>query len=936
MRLPIVLKYKLIFLGCLCVCCTVCFSQAYIKGNIKDSTSKTSLGFATISVYRASDTVLLSYRLSTPDGNFKVPNIPFNQECRVIISYSGYDVYRKVFVVANSTQQFLDLGIIYLNKNIKELDEILVAAELPPVIVKKDTIEFNTSSFKTLPNSLVEDLLKKLPGVEVDKDGSISVHGKIVNRIVVDGKSFFGNDPKMATRNLPANIIDRVQVMDDVEEINRNIDGDLTNVGKVINLKLKKGVKKGAFGKAYAGAGTKDRFGAGTIVNSFKDTLQLSILGFINNINRSGFSMKDVQDLGGFNRSGFQSFNSGKRGGNQGFNINGIAFGGLEAGLAKNGGAGFNLNHAPSTKLNFYLQYLVGFTTNNIDEINNTRQFLEDTIIDSRTSSLNNRKYFIHNVNAGASIKPNPFKDLIVKLSYANSTLRNNILSSITNESNVHNTLSRADGSQINGTENNIYSHTISYSKRYKSKPGRILNISQSLNYKSIFYKTINESVNYYFYPNIDTLLFDLYRRQNYPTLIANGAVNIAEPLSKKLTLRWNNSGDYIQESQGINSYNKDANGKYTALIPEQNSLLKRYQYRFSSLISIAIKTKKSQWALGINNLIQNEVIKFPGKVSRERFRYDPLPTLSFIRGSLSVRFNQEVVLPVFNYLQTIPEQANLVYIRKGNIDLTPSRKSNLSANYFKYVPKKRTTISAGIFGTHTEDEIILTRSVDDKGVQTIIPANNGHSYFVSSNLGYSREVQKSRNLIATFSAISFINFESKQAVLNLNTATQTLWQFVPRVSARLNWKDIIEVRNEYSLNLENVTYSSSNFMDLRNSTHNFESEIVVRWPKNIVFESNIFYRKNNMVAEGLPPENLLWNAAVNLIFLRERKGQLRLSVYDILNRNNSYSRFLSQNYITDIQTIILKRYAILTFTYNFNNLGANRKVGGKESLFLF
>ena len=207
---------------------------------------KSVLGLATVTVFKAVDTTIITYRLSNPDGEFKVPGIPFDLNCRVVISYSGYAVFRKEFTVTRD-QPTIDMGTITMATDSKSLDEVMVIAERPPVIIKKDTIEFNASAFKTLPNALVEDLLKKLPGVQVDRDGNITVNGKPVNRMLVDGKVFFGDDPKMATRNLPANVIDKVQVTDDKEEMMRNGDDNPNNVGKVVNITLKKGVKKGWF-----------------------------------------------------------------------------------------------------------------------------------------------------------------------------------------------------------------------------------------------------------------------------------------------------------------------------------------------------------------------------------------------------------------------------------------------------------------------------------------------------------------------------------------------------------------------------------------------------------------------------------------------------------------------------------------------------------------
>src|SRR5882757_61594 len=278
------------------------FSQGTLKGKIADSAGKQPLGLATITVFKAADTAIITYRLSNPEGEFKIPGLPLDLNCRAVISFSGYRVYRREFTLSAAQPQ-LDWGTILLPPDSKSLDEVLVIAERPPVTVRRDTIEFNASAFKTIPNALVEDLLKKVPGVQVDADGNITVNGKPVNRIQVDGKNFFGDDPKMATRNLPANVIDKVQVTDDKDELLRNGDDNVNNVGKVINITLKKGVKKGWFGKVYAGGGSTDRYEAGGIANIFRDTLQVSVLGYLNNLSKPGFGFTDLMQTGGLQRN---------------------------------------------------------------------------------------------------------------------------------------------------------------------------------------------------------------------------------------------------------------------------------------------------------------------------------------------------------------------------------------------------------------------------------------------------------------------------------------------------------------------------------------------------------------------------------------------------------------------------------------------------------
>jgi hypothetical protein len=254
----------------------------------------------------------------------------------------------------------------------------------------------------------------------------------------------------MATRNLPANVIDKIQVTADKDEIARNSDGDLTNVGQVINLSLKKGIKKGWFGKVYGGIGTKDRYEIGGIANIYRDTMQLSVLAFSNNLNRSGFSFKEIQDIGGFSRSGFSSVSIMSRGGQTGFALNGISFGGTDAGIARTTGAGFNLNHAPNKNKSFFLQYFLGNTKNYIQQLTNAQQFIRDTTITTLTNTINNREAYSHNVAAGTNLKPDTLTDINFRSNFSYSTNADNINANISVVNNKAGQLSTGLGMQQN------------------------------------------------------------------------------------------------------------------------------------------------------------------------------------------------------------------------------------------------------------------------------------------------------------------------------------------------------------------------------------------------------------------------------------------------------------------------------------------------------
>lgn len=914
---------------------TAVFAQGSIRGKLVDSSGKNPLGLATITVFKAADTALITYRLSNPEGEFKVPGLPLHTECRVVVTYTGFDAFRKEFTLMG--EETMDMGNIKMLPTSKSLDEVIVIAERPPVTVRKDTIEFNASSFKTLPTHLVEDLLRKLPGVQVDRDGNITANGKRVNRIMVDGKSFFGDDPKMATRNLPANVIDKVQVTEDKDEIARNSDGDLTNVGQVINLTLKKGVKKGWFGKLYGGAGTNDRYELGGIANIYRDTMQLSVLAFSNNINRSGFSFKEVQDIGGFNRSGANSIMIMSRGGQQGFAINGISFGGLDAGIARTTGGGFNLNHAPNKKNSLFLQYFLGNTRNNVQQLTNVQQFFNDTAVTTLTNTANNRLAQTHNLGAGANLKPDTLTDITFRSAYAYSTNADDIAARIDVTNNKLGAVSNGIGSQLNKVYNNNYNHSFTLTRRFKAKKGRTLNLSHFLTYTSSLQRYITEAENDYFYPFPYDRDFAQLRRQDVPSLNVNTNLNFSEPLSKKLTFRFNNQYQFIRDQQDIAIYNQDGNAKYELPDYSQAKGFDRNQHRVNSYAGLSYKIKQATLSAGVNALWQTIHNNFKNAVNPVNSSlFNLLPSLQFNWKQLSAQFNQSVTAPSVANLTPVPDSTNPFYIRYGNPYLKPAKRTSFYLNNFVFMQGSGTSFNFFVNGSFTDNDVVLKKTVAANGVQTTMPVNASGTVNFYGSVGYGKEFKNSQKFIFSFRFSPYINYDRRKLIVNENVSTASSLQFGPNFNLSFNWNDKVEMRPLYSPGISRTSYTDPAFKSLKAVTHYLENELIVRLPAKLVWETNVAYRYNSEVAPGLPKENLLWNAAVTLLMLKGDVGMLKLSVFDILNRNNGFYRFTSQNQITDQRTNVLQRYGALSFTYNIRNMGAPKKVGGRDRLFLF
>ena len=347
---------------------TISFSQNIfsISGKLIDGNSKLPLESATIYFSKVSDSTVVDYTISDKNGNFnfKIKGLEYPVNLRV--SYNGYLDYKKKFT---SIVKDSDLGVISLNENVSSLNEVIVKSEIPPISVKTDTLEFNASSFKVSPDANVEALLKQLPGVEIDTDGKITVNGKEVNNILVNGKPFFGKDGKIVTQNLPAEMIDKVQVTDTKtkkEELSGQAASENTST---INLTIQEDKNKGLFGKATVGYGTDNRYESSLLFNYFKNTQKISVLGSSNNINSVGFSMDEIFDNMGGGRNQSVYMNS-----NGSFGINGMRFGG-NSGITKSNMIGINFSDEWFNKKidpngSYYFSNAISENRNRINRIN--------------------------------------------------------------------------------------------------------------------------------------------------------------------------------------------------------------------------------------------------------------------------------------------------------------------------------------------------------------------------------------------------------------------------------------------------------------------------------------------------------------------------------------------------------------------------------------
>ncbi|WP_245605185.1 TonB-dependent receptor [Niabella soli] len=897
---------------------------------------------ATVTVFKAADTSVVTYRLSAEDGSFRIPGLAEDLPYRLLVSFTGYGVYRKEFSLTKGAAD-LNLGTIPLEPGVKDLDEVLVVAERPPMVIKKDTVEFNANAFKTLPNALVEDLLKKLPGVQVDKDGNIMVNGKRVNRILVDGKNFFGSDPKMASRNLPSNVIDKVQVTDDKDELLENGDDNLNNVGKVINLTFKKGVKKGVFGKAYGGGGGGEnggRFEAGAIANLFRDTLQVSLLGYSNNLNRPGFGWSDLMQTGGLQRNrdvsggGNNSSNNSNFGSN--ISINGINFGGMSrlGGVTTSNGLGFNLNHSPNKKKSFFAQYYLGRVRTDLQTNTSTKIFNGDTVVTN--ASLYNAivKGTTHTFGIGMNLKPDTVTTITATANYIKAGEDNN---SNNLQSGVNNFLGDLNNGNvgINGkTGNDILRENFSMTRQSKTKSGRRFSLTQGLIWNRKTTDTYTDAQIHYQYPNQLDSLTNQLREERIPTWYAYAGANYREPISKKFFIRAGTRYEYEHLENDIATFDKNG-ARYDLKNNSLSSGFSRNSNRY--FLSTGLEFKQKQ--LSITPGVRYQYQQFDNRLSTMN---DPvvqklnniLPQLEITYKKLTVNFTRDMLLPDYSYMIPVLNNTNPYIINLGNTNLLPAVMNRVYANLNTYNPKNHLNVWSWGEAYIADNDVVQSITVDKSGLQTIQPVNANGSKRVAANFGLNQDFKNKQSFTFSWNVGTWTEYRENKFFYNDAPSIQKRLNSNVWSNLGFNWNDKLEINPAYSFSYMNVKNSNPLFTPQSSFSQTAGTELIIRYVKHVIFETEGRYLNNNAFANPEYRRMFMWNAGVNFTFFKDERAVLRLYANDILNKTRNTNIIPNQNTVRTVYSNILGQYFLATFTYNLRPAGAKKKVGGGWSLF--
>jgi hypothetical protein len=891
------MQKMLLFTGMILLLCFSGISQGSgtVSGKVSDSTGKHPLSLATITVFKARDTTVVTYRLSNDKGEFKINNLPFNIPLRLLVTFSGYEAYRKEFSLS-AANPFISMETISMTSTSRQLDEVIVVAERPPMVIRNDTVEFNAAAFKTLPNAVAEDLLKRLPGAMLDENGNLTFDGKRVNRILVDGKRFFGDNIEMATKNLPRSIIDKVQVTDDKDEIALRNDGDLSNIGKVVNLTLKKHVKKKWFGKLEGGTGTEGRYQLSANLHTFKDTLQVNTNTSLGNSNTNG----NIETP--------------------------------RPGLSTNRTAGLNINYSPSSKLSYSAQYRYYNAVNELEQDNNYMRLLGDTSVSTHTISSPRNNTSSHNFSSSANWRKDSLTNINLSLNYSNSKGQSRTPSVVQIESNKLGLLS--NGNTLQSSSNSSHNINLSFnlSHRWRHKRERNISMNGNFSYSVNPYYSTTESNNQFFYPAVYNQLNNQMRLSRFPNKNFSFATMYSDGFGKKWVLRLNNRFEYMQNDQQLFTYARPvASDKYDSLNAALSSSLQREQFLVSNMASIGYRIKKV--LVSLNGTWQTQWVNNSfgvSSINNSRMQYSYLlPSLSINWKNYNLNISRNMTIPPVSYLLPVPDNSNPYFIRYGNPTLLPSRQTSINFNGNQHNVKTNFNLYVNGNISFTDNAIIQSTVLNSNGITVSTPVNvNGTMYsYISGRV--TKQFRHKRDFILSTNLGLSANFSKSPIFYNGAQSVYRNTSLNPSAGIEMEWSDLVELNIRYAPSYSKTVYSNNRFPATELFTQTLHTEFTVSPHKKLICQSTLNYRYNGRVPPGAPRDNIYWTASLSRLLLKGDAGQLKLAVYDILNSNNAYSRYIGANTITDSRVNTLQRIFMLSFIYNIQPVVAARQVKG-------
>lgn len=906
---------KLLFLS-LIIGISVSAQEYKITGKVIDSDSDQPLEASTVYAESVKDSTMVGYTISDQNGNFELELRSNSDKLNLFVTYNGYKPDVRLLELS---QKEIALGLIGLELQAEQLEGVSVVGERIPLVIKSDTLEFNADSFKTRPDSNVEDVLKKLPGVEIDIDGTITVNGKEVDKVLVNGQEFFSSDPKVATKSLPKEIIDKIQITDSKTKTQEFTGEEGDGESKTINLTIKEDKNKGYLGRLAAGYGTDDRYQVNGIVNYFNNKERISVLVGSNNINNAGFSFDEIYDMVGNSRGGY-SFAS----------DNGL-LNNFGRGITTSSTAGASYANAEKNAYEIEANYFFAYSDSYNDQKTSRENILpegsyftdSESHFDGSTNSNRGAAEFEFDIDETLRISVEPTLSVNRTNSYDQSTTTSTDL-----EGNISN---RNERSTVNDGMQRSFNNRIDVLKKLDTL-GKFIRLtfdnSNSINEsESNFLSTREIFGDQPSEENLNQMRYSDNKQDNYRI-----ELGYRQPLSKSYFLDFEYQ---ISTNSRINKnsvYDYDGSQSEYGLFNE--SLSTDYEFDTQEQqpsIGLRKEGEKFRFRLRANYVmtdLSNNDFLHTGSFDRnyENLVFDGSARYKFNQNfNLRFRYGSSVNAPSVGELQPVRNISNPLNVIVGNPDLglEKSHRFNLNINNFNW--RERTGFFIYMGAQIEDDKVVSVTSTDENLIRTTTFDNVDGNFNFYAGMGYSKQIKKDSTYTIKVNFDPNISYNNDVSFVNDNKLTSKRLSFTPRIGVGFNFSELVEIEPNYSINFNNTKYSLDSNDDENFISHRASLRATTYWPENIVWGNDFSYSYNGNVSSGYDKDVLFWNMSLGAQFLKD-KLLFKVLAYDLLDQNNNSSRSTGADYIQDYQSTVLKRYFMASLTIKFDKFGGKSR----------
>ena len=895
-----------------------------VKGRLVDTAGQL-LDNATISVLQKKDSSFISYTMSNSKGTFEIKNLSLG-DYQIFISFTGYEIYKGPFSIT-ANKPTLDFGLVMLWPEYKTLSTVVVTES--PVKMNGDTISFKVKAFNSKPDATVEDVLKKLPGVQVQRDGTIKAMGEQVQKVYVDGKEFFGTDPKIATKNLTADMVDQIQVFDDMSEQARFTKIDDGSRTKSINIKLKKDKRKGDFGRATVGIGSESRYEGNFSFNHFRGDQRISLVGSANNTNKVSYTFTDVSSQGGSSQ-----FSNGGATGSGMAN----ASGGASGGVSRPFSTGINFNDSWGPKIDFRGSYFYTDNSNNLEQNKFRRNTFpgdsasetstySNIINGNRTHRLNARwEYIIDSVNSLlyiANLSRQKFKGATID---TNVTFSDGIDKYLATEVRTN---KKDDRDGIN------YSGELLYRRRFK-RAGRTFTLgwrnspsgSDSRGFNISPITAYNNDGSIASFINLNQQAF-----QENETGINTISTSYTEPIDRNKLFEINYAFSASNTISDKKTYDfNSGTGKYDQLNPLLSNFFDYSNTSSRTGFNFRHQLKKFNYQLGlgyqVSNLENRSVTLSTGKDTTVRQRFTNLfPTANINYAitrskNIKVYYRGRTNAPNVNQLQDVPDVSNPLMIKTGNPSLKQEFINNININYNSFALASQRFFSASVSVNYTGNKIV--NSIDSLNPVTLIykPENMNGSFNVSGTGSLNFPVKKLKGLNMNLTNMMYLSRDANLLYKQKNFTST----FQVNQSAGINYgKDQFDLAVSGAFVYNLVAYEVETGENTKYFNQAYSADFTYRFKNRFYFLTDFDYYINSGRSAGFNEDVFLWNLSFAKKFFETNTAEIKFTVYDILNQNNGINRIIGENYYEDVKANVVPRFFMISMSYNFNRVGSNK-----------